>query len=83
MNDSTEVGENALDNHFPWDTIPSSHYDKLNMVQDDKIAELAKVIPGLALFMLAGLVFLLAGTQSTLDRRAIWERVTWASEAAQ
>jgi paraquat-inducible protein A len=48
-----------------------------------KIAELATVIPGLALFMLAGLVFLLAGTQSTFDRRAIWEQVTWAQEAGQ
>lgn len=48
-----------------------------------KIAELATVVPGLALYMLAGLVFLLAGTQSTLDRRAIWERVTWAREAAE
>jgi paraquat-inducible protein A len=48
-----------------------------------KIAELATVIPGLALFMLAGLVFILAGTQSTFDRRAVWEQVTWAQEAEQ
>ena len=55
--------------------------EKISGARSDR-PELAKVIPGLALFMLAGLVFLLAGTQSTLDRRAIWERVTWASEAA-
>ena len=48
-----------------------------------KIAELASVIPGLALFMLAGLVFILAGMQSSVDRRAIWESVTWADEAAR
>ena len=48
-----------------------------------KIAELATVIPGLALFMLAGLVFILAGTQSTFDRRAVWEQVTWSHEAGQ
>jgi carboxyl-terminal processing protease len=35
------VGESALDNHFPWDTIASSHYDKVNMVQDE-VAELTK-----------------------------------------
>jgi carboxyl-terminal processing protease len=40
-NDSTEVGENMLDNHFPWDTIESSHYQKVNMVQAE-LAELAK-----------------------------------------
>lgn len=47
-----------------------------------KIAELARVIPGLALFTLGFLVFLLAGTQASLDRREIWERVTWARSAA-
>lgn len=46
-----------------------------------KIAELASVIPGLALYMLAALIFVLAGMQSSIDRRAIWESVTWASEA--
>jgi carboxyl-terminal processing protease len=40
-NDSTEVGESALDNHFPWDTIKSSSYEKVNMVQP-ALAELAK-----------------------------------------
>jgi len=40
-NDSTEVGESALDNHLPWDVIDSSHYEKVNMVQS-VLAELAK-----------------------------------------
>ena len=44
-----------------------------------KIAELASVTPGLALYMLAGLIFVLAGMQFSIDRRAIWESVTWAS----
>ncbi len=41
-NDSTEVGESALDNHFPWDTIESSHYEKVDMVQA-ALPELAKL----------------------------------------
>jgi len=40
-NDSTEVGESTLDNHFPWDTIKSSRFDKVNMVQS-VLPELAK-----------------------------------------
>jgi carboxyl-terminal processing protease len=40
-NDSTEVGESTLDNHFPWDTIESSHYEKVDMVQPE-LPELAK-----------------------------------------
>jgi len=31
--DSPEIGETALDNHFEYDTIKSSHYDKVDMVQ--------------------------------------------------
>lgn len=46
-----------------------------------KIAELASVVPGLALYMLAGLIFILAAMQFAIDRRAIWDNVTWASEA--
>jgi len=46
-----------------------------------KIAELANVVPGLALYLLAGLIFVLAGMQSSIDRRAIWESVSWASGA--
>src|SRR6185437_3840633 len=40
-NDSTEVGESTLDNHLPYDTIASSHYQKVNMVQPE-LADLAK-----------------------------------------
>ncbi|MGH7789326.1 MAG: paraquat-inducible protein A [Candidatus Binatia bacterium] len=48
-----------------------------------KIAELATVIPGIALFTLGALVFLLAAMQAVFDPRDVWERVTWAEEAAQ
>lgn len=47
-----------------------------------KIAELATVIPGTALFVLGVLVFLLAWIQSTFDVRDVWDRVEWADEAA-
>jgi carboxyl-terminal processing protease len=40
-NDSPDVGESTLENHLPWDTIESSRYDKVNMVQPE-LAELAK-----------------------------------------
>ena len=45
-----------------------------------KIADYAKVIPGLALFALGALVFVLAAMQSGFDRREVWERVEWAGE---
>jgi paraquat-inducible protein A len=45
-----------------------------------KIAELATVIPGLALVGLAGLIFLLAAMQSTFDAREVWARVEWPAE---
>jgi serine/threonine protein kinase len=34
-NDSTEVGENTLDNHLPWDVIDSSSFEKVNLVQPE------------------------------------------------
>lgn len=43
-----------------------------------KIAELATVIPGLALFTLAGLIVVLAAIQASFDPREVWERVEWA-----
>jgi len=43
-----------------------------------KIAELATVIPGLALFALAALVFLFAAIQANFDPRDVWDRVHWA-----
>lgn len=40
-NDSKEVGETALDNFLPYDTIKSARFEKVNMVQPD-LAELAR-----------------------------------------
>ena len=48
-----------------------------------KIAELATVIPGLALFALGALVFVFAGIQASFDRREVWERIEWADAAEQ
>jgi len=33
LNYSTQIGESALDNALPWDTIQPAHYDALNLVQ--------------------------------------------------
>jgi paraquat-inducible protein A len=46
-----------------------------------KIAELATVIPGLAMFSLGALVFLLAAMQASFDPRELWDRVEWAEAA--
>ena len=43
-----------------------------------KIADYATVIPGLALFVLGALVFLLAAIQASFDPREVWDRVEWA-----
>lgn len=43
-----------------------------------KIADYATVIPGVALFSLGVLVFLLAAMQSSFDPREVWRRVEWA-----
>jgi len=48
-----------------------------------KIAELATVIPGVAMYALGALVFLLAAIQSGFDRREVWSRVQWAEAAAR
>jgi paraquat-inducible protein A len=48
-----------------------------------KIAELATIVPGLALFALGALVFILAAIQSSFDARDVWNRVTWAEEASR
>ena len=45
-----------------------------------KIADYATVVPGLALYALGALVFLLAGMQASFDPHAVWERVEWADE---
>jgi paraquat-inducible protein A len=48
-----------------------------------KIADYATVIPGLAMFALFALIFLLAATQASFDRREVWERVEWSETGAQ
>jgi paraquat-inducible protein A len=45
-----------------------------------KIAELATVIPGLALFVLGALVFLLAAMAAAFDTHLAWARIEWADE---
>jgi len=45
-----------------------------------KIAELAHVIPGTALFALGALVFVLAAMQASFDARDVWRRIRWAAE---
>jgi paraquat-inducible protein A len=48
-----------------------------------KIADYATVIPGISLFVLWVLVFLLAGMQASFDPREVWERIEWAEDAAR
>jgi len=47
-----------------------------------KIADYATVIPGVALFVLGGLVFALAAMQATFDPAEVWNRIRWADEEA-
>ncbi len=47
-----------------------------------KIAELATVIPGVAMYALGALVFLLAAIQASFDPREVWERIEWAEAEA-
>lgn len=48
-----------------------------------KIADYATVIPGVALFVLWVLVFLLAGMQASFDSREVWARIQWAEAGAR
>jgi len=48
-----------------------------------KIAELATVIPGPALFALGALVFVLAAMQASFDPRRVWDRIEWAQAAEE
>ena len=48
-----------------------------------KIADYATVIPGIALFVLWVLVFILAGMQASFDSREVWERIEWAEDSAR
>jgi paraquat-inducible protein A len=47
-----------------------------------KIAELATVIPGIALYALGALIFVLAAMQASFDVRAVWERIEWVAPDA-
>ena len=47
-----------------------------------KITDYATVIPGLAMFTLGALIFLLAGIQASFDPREVWERIEWAETEA-
>jgi paraquat-inducible protein A len=47
-----------------------------------KIADYATVIPGVALFVLWVLVFLLAAIQASFDPREVWEKIEWAEGGA-
>ncbi len=46
-----------------------------------KIADYATVIPGVALFVLWVLVFLLAGMSASFDSSEVWKKIQWADEA--
>jgi len=48
-----------------------------------KIAELATVVPGIALYALAGLAVLFAAIQSIFDQHDVWERIEWADAREQ
>ena len=45
-----------------------------------KIADYATVIPGVALFVLGALVFVLAAMQASFDPREVWEKIEWAED---
>jgi paraquat-inducible protein A len=47
-----------------------------------KIADYATVIPGVALFVLWSLVFLLAAIQANFDPRLVWQKIEWAESEA-
>jgi paraquat-inducible protein A len=44
-----------------------------------KIAALARVIPGVGIFAVGGLILLLASMSSSFDPREAWSRVRWAN----
>jgi paraquat-inducible protein A len=48
-----------------------------------KIADYAKVLPGIALFTLFALVVLLAAMQSCFDPREVWNKIEWADADAR
>ena len=48
-----------------------------------KIMDYAKVIPGLALFVLGALIFLIAAFEANFDPREVWGRIEWAETRAR
>jgi paraquat-inducible protein A len=48
-----------------------------------KIQDNATVIPGVALFTLGALVFVLAGMEANFDAREVWNRIEWAEGGRQ
>jgi len=45
------------------------------LVAITKLVDMAEVVPGLALWAFAGLIFVLAGALASLDPEAVWERL--------
>lgn len=45
------------------------------LVAITKLVDMAQVLPGLALWAFAGLIFVLAGAMASLDPEAVWERL--------
>lgn len=45
------------------------------LVAITKLVDMAQVVPGLALWAFAGLIFVLAGAVASLDPEAVWERL--------
>jgi paraquat-inducible protein A len=45
-----------------------------------KIEDYATVIPGVALFVLGALVFVLAAMQASFDPREVWAKIEWAQD---
>jgi len=48
-----------------------------------KIADYADVVPGLALFVLGALIFLIAAIEASFDLRVAWERIEWEESSGQ
>jgi len=48
-----------------------------------KIADYARVLPGIALFVLGALVFVLAAMEAAFDPREVWQRIEWADSAPE
>src|SRR5262249_34611731 len=50
------------------------------MVALVKIADYARVTPGVALFALAALVFLIAAVEANFDSKEVWDKIEWAAD---